>query len=198
MQAEPDWQALAREAEATGLGPAGEVLPLVYDELRRLAARQLAGERAGHTLAPTALVHEAWLKLEVQTQARFRDRAHFLALAALAMRRILVSHAERRRAEKRGGGRAAVTWTEGFSGSEGPRGVRGDTDPLDLLALEQALEALALVDPRKAKLVELRFFGGLDNAEAAGVLGVAERTVERDWRLAQAFLRREIERGSRD
>jgi RNA polymerase sigma factor (TIGR02999 family) len=174
------------------------VLPLVYDELRRLAARQLAGERAGHTLAPTALVHEVWLKLEAQTQARFRDRAHFLALAALAMRCILGSHAERKRAEKRGGGQAAVTWTEGFSGSEGPRGVRGDTDPLDLLALEQALEqaldALASVDPRKAKLVEWRFFGGLDNAEAARVLGV----VERDWRLAQAFLRRELERGSRD
>lgn len=190
---------LAQEAEAAGLGVAAELLPLLYEELRGLAARQLARERLGHTLVPTALVHEAWLKLKDQRGAEFRDRGHFLALAALAMRRILVSHAERRRAEKRGGGAQSVTWTEGFSPSEGPRGARGaDTDPLDLLALEQALQTLASKDPRKARLVELRFFGGLENAETAAILGVTERTVERDWRLAQAFLRRELERGAQE
>jgi RNA polymerase sigma-70 factor, ECF subfamily len=199
MGATDHLEALARDAEATGIGVAAEVLPLVYEELRGLAARQLAKERLGHTLAPTALVHEAWLRLKDQRGAEFRDRGHFLALAAMAMRRILVSHAERRRAEKRGGGAQAITWTEGFAPAVGPRGTpAGEADPLDLLALEQALEALAAKDPRKARLVELRFFGGLENQEVAQLLGITERTVERDWRLARAFLRREMERGAQD
>lgn len=163
------------------------LLPVLYGELRALAARQLAKERRGHTLEPTALVHEAWLKLVDQRVRDWQNRAHFMAIAATAMRRVLVDHAVAAKAQKRGGGRARVTLIDT------PGEVA--TDPLDVIALDQALEELTRHDPRKARVVELRFFAGLENAEAAAALGVAERTVERDWRLARAWLRKELSRG---
>ena len=162
-----------------------ELLPLLYDELRRMAAGQLRKERVDHTLQPTALVHEAWFKLVDQRNRDWQNRAHFLAIAATAMRRILVHHAEAVGAQKRGGDRDRVTLMDG------PGEVAG-ADGLDVLALDEALERLAAWDARKAKVVEQRFFAGLQNAEIAEALGVNERTVERDWRMARAWLRKEL------
>jgi RNA polymerase sigma factor (TIGR02999 family) len=159
------------------------VLPLLYRELRRIAAGQLARERAGHTLQPTALVHEAYLRLVDQEQRDWVDRGHFLALAATAMRRVLVHHAERRAAAKRGGDLRRVTLPAELAGEDLP----------DMIALDRALERLAAIDPRGAQVVELRFFGGLSNEEAAGVLGLSSRTVEREWRVTRAWLRRELD-----
>ncbi len=164
------------------------LLPVLYDELRAMAARQLGRERREHTLQATALVHEAWLKLVDQRAQDWQNRAHFLAIAATAMRRILVHHAEAVRAAKRGGGRSRVTLSD--------RPGEVSTDPLDVLALNEALVALAAEDPRKAKVVELRFFAGLENHEVALALGVTERTVERDWRMARAWLRKALAEGA--
>ena len=157
-----------------------QMLPLVYDELHRLASGYLARERPDHTLQPTALVHEAFLRLINQREVDWRNRAQFLGVAAGLMRRILVNHARDRAAEKRGGEweRVSLSLVEVPSG--GP--------DVDLIALEDALERLATLDERKAKVVELRFFGGLSSEEVAEVLGVSRATVEREWSFARAWL----------
>ena len=161
-----------------------ELTTLLYAELRRIAERYLRAERADHTLQPTALVHEAFMRLVDQDSVSWAGRAHFLAIAASMMRRVLIDHARRRSAVKRDRGRLLTTW---------PGSRKGAADPLDLLQLHDALERLAVVDPRAARVVELRYFGGLEVKEAAEVLDVSERTVKRDWRLARAWLTRELD-----
>ncbi len=156
----------------------------VYATLRRLADRQMAMERAGHTLTPTALVHEAYLKLVDQDKLDWQGRAHFCAVAARVMRRILIDHARRKLAGKRGGGQLQVTLAENV----GPA-VAG---PETLIELDRALTRLEELSPRQRQVVELRFFGGLKHEETAAVLGVSEPTVRREWRLAQAWLQREL------
>ncbi len=159
-------------------------LPEVYDQLERLAQRLLRQERMGHTLEPSALVHEAYLKLSRGQTPDFNDRRHFVAIAARTMRQVLVNHAEKRHAAKRGG-----DWD------------RVDLDHVvdlfedrsaDVIALDEALGQLAALDPTQAQIVELRFFGGLTVAEASSVLGIPQRTVEREWAMARAWLRRVI------
>ena len=161
------------------------LFPLVYDELRRIAHRQLAGERAGHTLDTTALVHEAYLKLVDQTRADWTDRTHFYAVAANAMRRILVDYARRYRTDKRGGAPLRVSLTDGMLVAE----QRADT----LLAVDDALTELARIDERLSRVVECRFFAGLTEQETAEVLGVTARTVRRDWTKAKGWLHRTLE-----
>jgi RNA polymerase sigma factor (TIGR02999 family) len=160
------------------------LVPLVHRELRRLARRQMAGEHAGHTLQTTALVNEAYLRLVDLRRMRWQDRAHFLGMSARLMRRILVDHARVRQAQKRGGADQRVPLEFAASVST-ERSV-------DLLAMDEALDALAAVDARKAQVVEMRFFGGLSIEETAGALGVSAETVKRDWRVAKAWLLREL------
>jgi RNA polymerase sigma factor (TIGR02999 family) len=160
-------------------GGIDELIPLVYDELRALAAKRLARERADHTLRPTALVHEAYARL-AEGKMQFVDRAHFFALAARTMRRVLVDHARGKQREKRGGGAARVTLTEGVASS--------DPMSFDVLALDEALTVLAEVDKRKADVVELHYFGGLTYTDIAASVGISEATVDRDLRLARAWL----------
>ncbi|MGA2068465.1 MAG: sigma-70 family RNA polymerase sigma factor [Thermoguttaceae bacterium] len=159
----------------------------VYAELRALAARYLHRERKSHTLQPTALVHEAYLKLVDQTGVDWQDRAHFLAIAAHAMRQILVDHARRHRAAKRGGNRHRIALDDSLA-------VESRRD-VDLLALEDALTKLTKLDPRQAQMIELRFFGGLSIAEVAKVMAISKRSVEREWTMVRAWLRRELGRG---
>jgi RNA polymerase sigma factor (TIGR02999 family) len=160
---------------------AGQLLPLVYEELRRLAASRLAAEKAGHTLQPTALVHEAYLRLVGEDGDPFwENRRHFFAAAAEAMRRILIDSARRKRRLKRGGGLRRVDLEQ----IETPTADRPD----DLLALEEALDLLAKEDPRKAELVRLRFFAGLSVEDAAHCLGVSRATADRYWAYARAWL----------
>lgn len=163
-----------------------QLVPLVYEELRRRAQNALAKERRGHTLQPTALVHEAYLRLVDQSRIPWQNRFHFYAVSARAMRHVLVDHARRRLADKRDGGRTFVPLSRA--------GVEAATPPpsLDVLALDRALERLAELDPRQAKLVELRVYGGLTIDEAAGALEVSAATVSRDWRHAEAWLHREM------
>lgn len=165
------------------------LLPLVYDEMRLAAHRQLRKRRPGQTLDTSALVHDAYLKLVDQQQAGWRDRNHFMAVATLAMRQILVDTARRRRAQKRGGDEAPVTLDEGRIG-------QAESLAIEVLALDEALEKLSQLDPRLTKLVELRFFGGLTVEETAAVLDLSERTVKRDWRKARAFLVQQLDSGS--
>lgn len=161
-----------------------ELMPHVYDELRRIAAAHLARERPDHTLQPTALAHEAYLKLVDQSRAQWKDRAHFLAIAAGVIRRILIDHARLRNAAKRSHGkRLTLSWADAEANSH---------DDVDLIELEEALERLAQRSPRQAKVVELRFFAGLEVKETAEVLGVSPRTVKGDWRVARAWLAREL------
>ena len=162
-----------------------ELMPLVYDELRRLAGRYLRRERPGHTLQPTALVNEAYLKLVEQSRVEWQNRAQFFGLAAKLMRNILVDHARARQAAKRGGGQFSVSFSRADRLSE-------DKPEVDLLALNEAIERLSALDRQKARVVELRFFGGLTIEEAAEVLGISHATVEREWALARAWLRREL------
>lgn len=162
------------------------LLPLVYDELRRVASRHLGRERQGHTLQPTALVHEAYLKLVGQHEVRYQNRGHFFGVAAQAMRRILIDQARARLSDKRGGDRRSVPVDEAMMVEE-PRAI-------DLVALDLALTQLAAFDPGQAKLVELRFFVGCTIEETAEILGVSEGTVKREWRLARAWLNREVDR----
>lgn len=169
-------------------GALGRLLPMVEGELRRIAARCMRGERAGHSLQATALVNEAYLRLVDARRVRWQDRSHFLAMSARLMRRVLVDHARSRLYEKRGGGAQRITLVEGLEGS--------DERPHDLVALDDALEALARVNKRKAQVVELRFFGGLTGEETAHVLGVSTDTVTRDWQLARAWLLRELRVGN--
>jgi RNA polymerase sigma factor (TIGR02999 family) len=155
------------------------LLPLVYDELRRIAGRQLRRERANHTLQPTALVHEAYLKLVDQHRIEWRNRAQFFGVAAQVMRRILIDHARAQRAAKRGAGETVSLETAGE--------IAGTRVP-DVLMLDDALARLAAIDPRQAHLVELRCFGGLTIEEAAHVIGISQTTVKQEWRLAKAWL----------
>jgi RNA polymerase sigma-70 factor (ECF subfamily) len=163
------------------------LFPVVYDELRRLARGYMSREPAGHTLQPTALVHEAYLKLVDQTRADWKGKTHFFAVGARVMRRLLVDHARERSAEKRGAGWQRVTLS-GAIGSDPGAGLA----PERLLDLNAALERLAGLDEREARVVTLRYFGGLTVEQVAEVLGVSPRTVDNDWRHAQAWLRHEL------
>jgi len=163
------------------------LVPLVYDELRRIAARYLRSERRDHTLDPTALVNEAYLKLADQSDVRWQNRAHFLGCAAQVMRNLLVDSARAHRADKRGGGFARVTLAEELAAVE-ERNV-------DLILLDDALTALAEMSPEQARVVELKFFGGLGIEETAEVLGISTATVRRDWTVARTWLRRSIRKG---
>jgi RNA polymerase sigma-70 factor (ECF subfamily) len=165
-----------------------ELIPLVHQELRRLARGYMTGERAGHLLQTTALVHEAYLRLVDCQQVRWQDRMHFLAVSAQLMRRILVDDARSRNYLKRGAGRRPVSLEE-----EMACGLETD---LDFVALDDALHDLAAFDPRKSKVVELKFFGGLNTDEIAGVLQVSPQTVLRDWKLAKSWLVRHMKRES--
>lgn len=156
------------------------LLPLVYDELRSLAASYLRRERPDHTLQPTALVHEAWLKLIDQSQVNWQNRAHFFGIAAQVMRRVLVDHARRQTADKRGGEFEKLSLDENLDAAQ--------ERAIELIALDDALRELAVLDPQKSRLVELRFFGGLSVEETAEVLGVSAITIKRQWRMAKAWL----------
>lgn len=161
-----------------------QLIPLVHDELRRIARRCMAGERAGHSLQATALVNEAYLRLVDVQHVDWQNRAHFLAMSARLMRRILVDVARSKRYQKRGGGAVRVTFDEALAVTNEPG--------QDLVALDEALQALATVDARKARVIELRFFGGLSVEETATVLAVSADTVMRDWKLGKAWLLREL------
>jgi len=160
-------------------------MPLVYDELRRIANRYLRREREGHTLQTTALVHEAYFRIIDQQRVDWQNRAHFMAVAARLMRRVLVDIARAKAFQKRGGGAVKVTLDEAMVAAQEP-------DYLDLVAIDEALKRLASVDARKAQVIELRFFGGLGLEETAAVLKVSVDTVKRDSRLAKAWLLREM------
>ena len=168
-----------------------DLLPFVYDELRGLARRQLAGERAGHTLNTTALVHEAYVRLVDDTRVTRKGRAYFFGAAARAMRQVLVDHARRRRAAKRGGDARRVT-LEGERLAD--RHGRVDIDRLadELIDLDRALEELARLNPRHARVVECRFFAGMTISEVADALEISPATVKRDWDMARAWLNREL------
>jgi RNA polymerase sigma factor (TIGR02999 family) len=159
------------------------LVPIVYAELQRLASYYLKAERGSHTLQPTALVHEAFLKL-VEQDTHWQNRTHFFAMAANIMRRILVDYARSHKAEKRGGEVERISMDEAFVFVQGR--------PAEMVALDEALEELAKVDERRAKVVELKFFGGLNNEEIADALGVHSNTVLRDWNLARAWLKSQI------
>jgi RNA polymerase sigma factor (TIGR02999 family) len=161
-----------------------ELTTVVYDELRAIATKYLAHEKPGHTLQPTALVHEAFLRLVNQREVVWKGRSHFYGIAAQMMRRILVDHARAKLREKRGGARQRITLREELT-------VSNQRDA-DVLAVEEALEKLAELDPVQAKIVELRFFGGMTVEEVAEVLGMSKRSVERHWTAIRAWLRREL------
>jgi RNA polymerase sigma factor (TIGR02999 family) len=165
------------------------LMPLVYGELRRVAGRYLKQEKPGHTLSPTALVHEAYLRLVTQ-KLPWQSRAHFFGVAAQMMRRILVDHARSHHYAKRGGGALTLELTEAV--------VPPERREIDLLALDDALQSLAKLDERQSRMVELRFFAGLSIEETSEVLGVSAPTVKREWASARAWLFREISRGSVD
>ena len=167
-------------------GALAELTPLVHAELHRLARRQMRAERVGHTLQTTAIVNEAYLKLVDLSRVRWQDRTHFFAMAARMMRHILVDYARSRGSQKRGGDALFVPLDEAAAVTAEPSG--------DLVALDEALNALAHVDPRKSRIVELRFFGGLTVEETADAIGVSPETVMRDWRLAKVWLLRELQR----
>jgi len=159
-----------------------ELFPLVYAELRRIAAREMRREKPGRTLQTTALVHEAYLRLLKDASLSFENRAHFLGIAARAMREILIEHARARSARKRGGGAVRLTVDD----------LVAPAPSIDVLALDEALQRLARLDERHARVVELRYFGGLSVEETASALGVSPATVKRDWTLARAWLFREM------
>jgi RNA polymerase sigma factor (TIGR02999 family) len=163
-----------------------ELVPLVYGELRRIAGRYMRRERPGQSLQATALVHEAYIRLLKDEDLSFESRAHFLGIAARSMRQILVEHARARDADKRGGERRRITLDEGLAS--------GQPADVDVLALDQALERLAAINANHARIVELRFFGGLTNEETAAALGISPATVKRAWVVARAWLFRELTR----
>lgn len=160
-----------------------QLVPIVYDELRRLAAMNLRGERAGHTFRPTDLVSEAYLRLAGAELPEWKDRVHFFGVAARNMRQILVDHARKRSADKRGRGERLSTFDETLGGFDRPD---------ELVALDEALSALALIDERKARVVELHYFGGLTQADIAELLGIHVNTVARDLKLAEAWIHRSL------
>jgi len=176
----------------TGNREPAELMPQVYDELRRLAANYLRHERPGQTLQATALVHEAFLRLSKEKNHPWKNRTHFLAIAALSMRQILVQRARARQAEKRGGPNAdRITLDESVMAEQAPDATGG----VDVLALDAALERLAALDPQQSKIVELRYFGGLTVDEAAEALDISPATVKRHWTLARAWLKKELSQG---
>lgn len=162
------------------------LMPIVYNELRQRAGHLLDRERAGHTLQPTALVHEAFLRLVQQDRVAWQGRAHFCAVASQVMRRILVDHARARRADKRGGALPLIELTDG---------QLSPGRPADVLALDDALRRLTELDPRQAEIVAMRFFGGLSVDEVAVVLGLSKRAVEAEWTMVKAWLRKELSEG---
>ncbi|MBS1819305.1 MAG: sigma-70 family RNA polymerase sigma factor [Acidobacteria bacterium] len=168
-------------------GPAEDIFPLIYGELKKVARRYLNRERRNHTLQPTALVNEAWLRLEHQHGSEWQGRTHGLAIAAQAMRRLLVDHGRGQKRQKRGGGAAPVTLDDLIRAA-----TTGAVPIEDLLTLESALTRLEDVDPRAAQVVSLRFFSGMSSPEVAEHLGVSVRTVEADWTHARAWLKREL------
>lgn len=163
-----------------------DIFPLIYGELKKIAGNYLRNERGSHTLQPTALVHEAYLKLVDHTRINWQNRAHFLGMAATMMRQILIDHARRHRAGKRGGEQQAMQLEESII-------VITDEKPMDLIALDEAMKDLAKFDEFKSRLVELRYFGGLSVEETAEVLQVSEITIKRHWRLAKAWLAEAIQ-----
>lgn len=175
---------LLNSLHAGNANAADELIPLVYSEMRKLAAHYLKSEREGHTLQPTALVHEAFLKL-VEQETEWQNRNHFFAMAANLMRRILVDYARSYKADKRGGEAEKISLEDAF--------VFVKERPSEMLALDEALEELAKIDPRRAKVVEMKFFGGLNHEEIAEVLGVHANTVLRDWNLARAWLKKQMQ-----
>ena len=198
------WSAMQPRAEITQLleswnqgdeSAIEKLVPLVYDELHRLAQRYLADERPGHTLQTTALVNEAYLRLVDSSHAKFESRAHFFGVCAQVMRRILVDWARTRLAVKRGGGVRALG-LEDEIGADALAIVKQPGN--DLVAIDDALKALTVLDPRKGQVVEMRFFGGLSVKETAEVLKVSPETVHRDWKLAKSWLRRELSGGPPD
>ena len=182
----PDVTLLLTRLKDGDRGALDRLMPLVHDELRRLARAHMRRERADHTLQATALAHEAYMRMVDLDRIDWRDRAHFFAVAAGVMRRILIDHARKRRAARRGGGAPHVPLEEGLR-------LAADR-PDELVDLDEALERLAALDTRQARIVELRFFGGLSVEEAAVVLGVSPRTVKREWAVARAWLRAELGR----
>ena len=177
----PITQLLRRRAAGDPAADAA-LAPLVYEALHALAERQMRGERAGHSLTPTALIHEAWLRLAGEQALEAADRAQFYALAARRMRQVLIDHARRRDADKRGGGAGALSLAA-LADAATP------VDGIDALALEQALQQLESMDERKARVVELRYFAGLEMGEIAELRGVSRMTAHRDWEVARSFLR---------
>ncbi|HZN05903.1 MAG TPA: sigma-70 family RNA polymerase sigma factor [Pyrinomonadaceae bacterium] len=161
-----------------------ELYPLVYDELHRLARRYMSRERKGHTLQTTALINEAYVRLVDQRNVQWANRSHFFAISAQIMRRILIDHARRHSYAKRGGGARQVSLDETATMAQG--------DFSEFLRLDEALKSLAQLDPRRSQVVELRYFGGLNNEEIAGVLNISENTVIRDWNMARAWLYRQL------
>ena len=185
-QPSPDITALLEDLAGGNRTVVDALLPHVYEELRALARRHLRRERAGHTLNTTALVHEAYLKLVRQDHVDWQNRAHFYGVAALAMRRLLINYAKQRRAEKRGGGDPLATFEEGSVARE----ARSE----EVIALDEALTRLAAFNERQSQVVTMSFFGGLTHEEIAAVLDVSVPTVRRDWRIARAWLTRELGR----
>jgi len=186
----PSPEAVTALLQAWSRGDAGardRLIPLVYDDLRRRAARQLRRERSGHTLQPTALVHEAYLRLLGQKDVVWQNRAQFFGIASQMMRRILVDHARGHQAAKREGAQFRVTLDEAVAVA--------DQRDVDLVLLDQALEELSAFDARQGRIVELRFFGGLSIEETAEALGISPATVKREWALAKAWLHRRMEEG---
>ena len=182
-------QGVLTRATGDGTVSLDAILPSVYEEFRQLAASFLKRERPGHTLRPTALAHEAYLRLSRESRSDLRDRSHLLALAATMMRRVLIDYARARGALRRGGDQERVTLSDALN--EAPA-----SEPLDALALDAALEHLGAEDPRKLRVVELLYFTGLSFDEAAEVLGVSSRTLVRDWKFARAWLLRELAPGA--
>jgi len=176
---------LLRELRAGRAGAADQLIRLVYQELRRVAGACMRDERPGHTLQPTALINEAWLRLSEQTQVDWRDRAHFFGVAAQMMRRVLVDHARARLADKRGAGAEvlALDWVEIDS-----RAAKLD----EVLAVDEALARLEQIDPQQARIVEMHYFAGMTIRETAEALQLSPRTVDREWAMAGAWLRREL------
>lgn len=184
MAERSDVTQLLKRAQDGDESALNEFLPLVYNELRRVAANQLKSERGDHTLQATALVHEAYLRLLEQKEVDWRNRAHFFSIAAEMMRRILVNYAVQRSAKKRGDGATKISLDEAVSYSH--------KRDFDLVALDDALKTLAEFDEKQAKIVELRFFGGLTIEETAEVLEISDSTVKREWRMAKAWLKTKL------
>ena len=187
MSSQPNITALLNGYSRGDKEALDRLMPIVYDELRRQAARYLRREKAGHTLQTTALIHEAYVRLVDQRNVQWQNRAHFFGIAAQLMRRILVDHARAKKRVKRGGSGVRVSLGEATVAVKG--------QDLDVVALDQALERLAQIDEQQSRVVELRFFSGLSVEETAEVMGISKATVKRDWSMAKAWLHRELSGG---